>query len=186
VIPTRYVVTDAEGVRAELESLDSEQATIRLNDGRLVAVPRSVLVAQTDDSHRVEFSLTRFLQDGVMVVPVVAETLDVGKRTVERTVRISKTLETKDVTVEEPLRHEHVDVERVEVNRYVDGPVPVREENGTTIVSLVEEVLVVEKRWLLREEIRVTRRVETETFRDVYALRREDIRIERDGDTQSS
>ena len=32
---------------------------------------------------------------------------------------------------------------------------PVREEHDTTIISVVEEVLVVEKRWMLREEIHI-------------------------------
>jgi uncharacterized protein (TIGR02271 family) len=176
---TDYII-DAEGTRAEIESLDSETAMVRLNDGRQAAIPCSVIDEQPDGEYRVGFSLTRFLHDGVMVIPVVVENLDVEKQTIERTVRIIKTIASEDVVVNEPLEHEHVDIERVQVNSYVDGPVPVREEDGATIISLVEEVLVVEKRWLLREEIRVTRRQETEQFHEVYTLRREDARVERD------
>jgi hypothetical protein len=41
-------------------------------------------------------------------------------------------------------------------------PVPVRADNGTTIIVVVEAVLVVEKRWILREEIPFrTQRIET-------------------------
>jgi stress response protein YsnF len=182
VTPTHYIVIDAEGARAEIESLDAEQATIRLNNGQLASVPRSMLSAQTDGSHRVEFSLARFLQDGVVVIPVIEEQLDVGKREVEHVVRISRTVHAKDVVVDEVLRRENVEIERVPVNRYVENPVPVREENGTTIVSLVEEVLVVEKRLLLREEIRITRREETDKFHEVYTLHSEDVHVERDGE----
>ncbi len=175
-------MVDPEGIRAEIESLNSEQATVRLNDGRLISLPRSYLLAQTDGSFRVEFSLSRFLQNGLMVIPVIEEQLDIDKREVQRTVRISKTVEARDVEVNEALRSESIDIERVPVNRYIDSPLPVREENGTTIISLVEEVLVVEKRWLLREEIRISRREAIEPFNEVYTLRREDVHVERDGE----
>jgi hypothetical protein len=52
----------------------------------------------------------------------------------------------REVQVDEPLWCDHVAISRVPMQRVVDGPVPVREENGTTILSVVEEVLVVEKR----------------------------------------
>jgi stress response protein YsnF len=51
-----------------------------------------------------------------------------------------------------------------------------------TIIPLVEEVLVVEKRLLLREEIRVTRRQSAEKFHEVYTLQSEEVHVERDGD----
>ena len=57
--------------------------------------------------------------------------------------------------VDEPLLHDKVAITRVPMQRVVEGPVPVREEHGTTIISVVEEVLVVEKRWMLREEIHI-------------------------------
>ena len=61
----------------------------------------------------------------------------------------------------------------------VDGPVPVREENGTTIISIVEEVLVVEKRLMLREEIHIRKqRIETHQPQHI-TLRSEEVRIER-------
>ena len=65
------------------------------------------------------------------------------------------------------------------MQRVVDGPVPVREENGTTIISVVEEVLVVEKRWMLREEIHIRKR-RTETHQpQQIPLRSEEVQIER-------
>ena len=54
-----------------------------------------------------------------------------------------------------------------------------REENGTTIISVVEEVLVVEKRWMLREEIHIRKR-RTETHQPQrITLRSEDVQVER-------
>jgi uncharacterized protein (TIGR02271 family) len=182
VTPSHYTLIDAEGASAEIEALTSEHATVKLHDGRLVAVPRAAITPQPDQSFRVEFSLSRFLQDGVMIIPVVAETLDVDKRVVEHVVRVSKSVQSKDVTVDEDLLREDVDVERVPVNRYIDVLPSVREENGMTIIPLVEEVLVVEKRLLLREEIRVTRRQSAEKFHEVYTLQSEEVHVERDGD----
>ena len=61
----------------------------------------------------------------------------------------------------------------------MEGPIPVREENGTTIISVVEEVLVVEKRWMLREEIHIRKR-RTETHQpQQITLRSEDVQVER-------
>jgi stress response protein YsnF len=55
----------------------------------------------------------------------------------------------------------------------------VRYEGDTMIVSLLEEVLVVETRLLLKEEVRMTTR-RTETHRPVtVTLRREDVTVER-------
>jgi len=65
------------------------------------------------------------------------------------------------------------------VDRVVAGPVPVRHEGDTMIVPVLEEVLVVEKRLVLKEELRVTRRrVETREPQTV-TLRREDVVVER-------
>jgi stress response protein YsnF len=61
----------------------------------------------------------------------------------------------------------------------VDGLIPVRTEGDTTILSLVEEVLVVEKRWMLREEIHIrTQRIETHQPQRI-TLRSEDVQVER-------
>jgi len=73
----------------------------------------------------------------------------------------------------------HVTITRIPIERVVDGPVPVWEEHGTTILSVVEEVLVVEKRWMLREEIHIrTQRIETHQPQQI-TLRSEDVQVER-------
>ena len=74
---------------------------------------------------------------------------------------------------------EEVEVERVPIRRVVDGPVPIRDEDGTTIIPILEEVLVVEKRLMLKEELHIRKhRVETHQPQRV-TLRREEARIER-------
>jgi len=49
-------------------------------------------------------------------------------------------------------------IERVAVGRILDGPVSQRQEGDTLILPVVEEVLVCEKKMVLKEEIRITTR----------------------------
>jgi uncharacterized protein (TIGR02271 family) len=114
------------------------------------------------------------------VVPVLAEELEVQKRRVETSkVRLTKVVHEREVQVDEPRWREEVEVTRVPMQRVVEGPVPVREEQGTTILSVVEEVLVVEKRWMLREEIHIRRqRIETHQPQQIM-VRSEEVQVER-------
>jgi uncharacterized protein (TIGR02271 family) len=114
------------------------------------------------------------------VVPVLTEELEVQKRQVETgTVRLTKVVHAREVQVDEPLWREEVEVTRVPMQRVVDGPVPVREEQGTMILSVVEEVLVVEKRWMLREEIHI-RKQRRETHQPQrITLHSEEVQVER-------
>jgi uncharacterized protein (TIGR02271 family) len=83
--------------------------------------------------------------------------------------------------VDLPLEKEEVEVERVAVGRVVETAPEIRREGDTLIVPLVEEVLVVEKRLVLREEVRVTtRRSQTRQPQRVM-LRSEEAEIERLG-----
>ena len=115
-----------------------------------------------------------------LVVPVLVEELEVQKRVVETgKVRLTKVVHERETLVDEPLWRENVTITRVPIGRVVEGPVPVREEEGTTILSVVEEVLVVEKRWMLREEIHIRQeRRETHQPQQI-TLRSEEVQIAR-------
>lgn len=99
-----------------------------------------------------------------------------GRARLHKTVEVSPHEET--VTV----GHDEVSVERVPVGELVDHAPEPRWEGDTLIVPLVEEVLVVEKRLRVREELRITRAhvAEQQTVRD--ALRREVARIAWEGE----
>jgi stress response protein YsnF len=85
----------------------------------------------------------------------------------------------REELVDPPLLRDKVKIERVPINRVVEGPLPVRYEGDTMIISLLEEVLVVETRLLLKEEVHITtRRTDTHTPERV-TLRHEDVTIER-------
>ena len=115
-----------------------------------------------------------------VVVPVVAEEIEVDRRWVETgRVRVTKRVSERVEVVDEPTLLEEVHVERVPVDRVVDGPVPIRYEGDTMIVPLFEEVLVVEKRLVLKEELHITKRRREERSPREVTLRSEQARVER-------
>lgn len=95
--------------------------------------------------------------------------------------RLTKQVTSREQVVDEPLRHQRVEVER----RAVVGmplaigewPAPHQEGDPWTL-SVIEEVVVTEKRWRLVEEVRVTRVDGTHRQPQTVTLRREDITIE--------
>ena len=120
--------------------------------------------------------------DERVVMHELDERLRIGTRTVETgRVRLTKRVETREEAVSVPLLREEVEVERVAVGQYVDEAPPVRTEGDVTVFPIVEEVLVVEKRLLLREELRVTRRRTEHVEERTETLRSETIHVERSG-----
>ena len=196
------VLTDRDGLRGFIDEQDAGwddergQVLVRLEDGRQALVPADELRHGGDGSLYLPFSLSELTRvsprasdarkaagargDGAVVVPVVAEQLEVQKRKVEGGgVRIRKTVSEREEVVDEPLMREEVQVRRVPVNKVVDGPVPVRHVGDTMIVSLLEEVLVVEKRLMLKEELHITKE-QVESYRPQRVrLRTEEAVIER-------
>lgn len=117
----------------------------------------------------------------VIVIPLVAETVHVEKLSqVTDRVVVTTHVEAETFRIDAPRVVETIQVERVAIGRRrVEGPIPVRHEGDTTIISVVEEIAVVEKHFFLREEVRVTkRRVEEPQHADV-TVHREVATIER-------
>lgn len=87
-----------------------------------------------------------------------AEDITVARRSIAGdTVRVETTTCTRDHHIDEPLSHTRVQVERVPIGRTVAAVPPVREEGDTTILPVVEEVIVVERRLILKEEVHIRR-----------------------------
>lgn len=192
--PTRVV--GKEGLRGTIETIAQtvgggpSRALIRLERGQTILVPAEALTLQNDGSYYLPvspadvertYSLSGTDRDESIVIPVIAEELEVEKHAVATgRVRLTKTVHEREEVVEAPLLQEEVEVERVTINRVLDAPVEVRYEDATMIIPLMEEVLVVEKRLMLREEIRVTKR-QTETHETQHVtLRTEEINVERE------
>ena len=115
----------------------------------------------------------------VEVIPVLREIAHIATREVETgRVRVHKTVREHDESVEVMLRHEELDVERVPIGREIsEAPTP-WQDGDTYVIPVVEEILVVEKRLVLKEELRIrTRRSEKAAYETVR-LRSEDVKVE--------
>ena len=118
----------------------------------------------------------------VAAIPLVEERLEVGKRRVESgRVKVRVAVDTREEIVPAELSHDEVEIRRVPRNVAVGELPGVRLEGDTTIIPVVEEQLVVEKRLVLVEEIHVVRRTRTAVEEIAVALRSERAEIERDG-----
>ncbi|WP_207431515.1 YsnF/AvaK domain-containing protein [Sabulibacter ruber] len=116
-----------------------------------------------------------------LTIPVIEERVHLDKQVVEKgTVRIVKTVNEQEIPVNIPLLQEEHDIQRVPVNEYVDTPPPpIRYEGDTMIIPILQEVMVVQKRLMVVEELHITKhRVQTQETQHVN-LRREEIRVER-------
>ncbi len=178
------VITDREGRRVKAELLEeTEQGQqIKLEDGRVLFIAHDALVRERSGDALLLGSWDE-LEAGAAeqaVIPLVEETLHVDKREVERgRVRIRTEVRERQETIDETLMHEEVIVERVKVGRVVDAPEPVRYEGELTIIPLYEEVMVVEKRLMLTEELHVRKERSERRDPQQVTLRREEAIIER-------
>ena len=113
-------------------------------------------------------------------VPLVEERAVVLKRKkITGAVRVRTVVRKDEETINEPVHSEEIEVERVPVDRWVEAAVPVRQEGDTTIISLIEEVVVVTKRLRVVEEVRLTKRPTTRNVSKRVTLRREEAVVER-------
>jgi uncharacterized protein (TIGR02271 family) len=115
-----------------------------------------------------------------VVVSLLEEHARIEKESVATgRVRIQKLVDTIEEEASAVLEGERVEISRVAVDRVVDAPPPVRMEDGVTIVPIMEEVLFVEKRLVLKEELHIRRRTTTETVAVPVTLRKERAVIDR-------
>ena len=119
-------------------------------------------------------------QDQSVLIPVIEEQLQVEKQVVETgRVLINKTVREEEQVVTTPVTHDEVSVERVPMNQYVETAPAVRYEGDVTIIPVVKEVLVLEKRLMLVEEVHITNRRITTDDTQRITLRREDVTVDR-------
>jgi len=114
-----------------------------------------------------------------MVVPLVEEKLNVAKRVNQGEVQVHKTVETVEETVNIPLTHDNVVIERMPINQPLSAPVQTRQEGDWLIIPVMEEVLVVQKQLILKEELRVHKRMVTEERQVQETVRKERVEVER-------
>lgn len=113
-------------------------------------------------------------------IPIVEEELEVSKRAVRTgTVRVETTTALVPDLASVLLESSDVEIVRVPIGREVDEVPQVRNEGDITIVPVTEEVLVVLKRLVLKEELHIKRRVTTERVEVPVTLRKQSVTVTR-------
>jgi stress response protein YsnF len=115
------------------------------------------------------------------IVPLVEETATIHKReVVTGKVRVRTVTDTVEERARANLQGAAVEVTRVPVDQVVDTAPEIRTEGDVTIVPVLEEVLVVTKQLVLKEELHIRRQVETETVEVPVTLRKQRAVVERE------
>lgn len=118
------------------------------------------------------------------IVPVLDEQASIETRTVVTgRVRVETRTEMVEEIARARLDGEELEIERVPIGTAIDHVPAVRTEGDVTIIPIVEEVLIVEKRLVLKEELHVRRTATAETVEVPVTLRKQRAFVEHvDGD----
>lgn len=115
-------------------------------------------------------------------IPVLQEELHVDTQQVKTgTVKIHKTISERVEIADVPLSSERVSVQRIPIGQQIeaDSKPQVRYEGDVLIVPIFEEILVVEKRLVLKEELHITRTQQEFHTPQSVVLRSEEVSVER-------
>ena len=127
-----------------------------------------------DDEHRPQD------RTGETALPLLAEEVAVSKQVVETgRVQIARVTHEREQLIDQLLAHEAVEIDRTRIGRQIDAMPAVREEGDTIVIPLVEEVLVVERRLFLKEEVRIRRVRTTERHQESVTLRHQEVVVTR-------
>lgn len=117
------------------------------------------------------------------------EAVVVGRHRVDGdTVRVETVTHEREQRVELDLAHERVEIEHVPVGRVVESVPEIRRDADVTIIPVVEEVLVVERRLVLKEEIYIRRIRGSVRHQETVMLRRQEAvvtRVSKAGETEN-
>jgi uncharacterized protein (TIGR02271 family) len=114
------------------------------------------------------------------IIPVFEEELSVAKRVIETArVQVSRVTHSHQQMVDELLQQEKVEIQRVPVGRPIDAMPSIRQEGDVTIIPVVEEVLKVERRLVLQEEVHIRRIKQTERHQEMVTLRKQEALVSR-------
>lgn len=161
---------------------NSPTTEIALSAGRVFRISTKSLLQQADHSlENLSSANDEYLPTGgEQKIPVIEERLEVGKRTVATgKVLLTKRVNDYDETLDVPLEVIKFTVDRVPMNTVVESTPAIRKEGATTIYPVVSEQVIVTKKLVLVEEVRVTEVHTVEHDRRVVTLSRENVEVVR-------
>ena len=99
--------------------------------------------------------------DGKVVIPLASEGVSITKReVVTGRSQIRLVPDAVEEQLQTTLNAENVEIRRIPVNRHIEPgsrPPEMRTEDGIVIIPVIEEVAVIEKRLVLKEELHIHR-----------------------------
>ena len=87
---------------------------------------------------------------------------------------------TREQLVDKELTHVRVEIKRVPIGRAIEVVPSISQEGDTTIIPVVEEIVVVERRLVLKEEVRIRRVTTKEQHQETVVLRQQEALITRE------
>jgi uncharacterized protein (TIGR02271 family) len=194
-IPVPHVnesVIDRSGKRAVVRHIDpgdsgqTSQIVVALESGEELVLSSALIQRNQEGILALPFRFDEIEQltdqdnDESFVIPVVTEELSLRKEErISGRVRITKTVHEREALLEETVHREEVDVDRVTVNQVVDEISEHYYEGETLVIPIYTEVLVVEKRLMLAEELRITKHRYEQPVQQNVTLRDEEVNVER-------
>jgi uncharacterized protein (TIGR02271 family) len=116
----------------------------------------------------------------VEVIALAEEEVRLDKRMVTTgKVRVRTIVDVETELAKATLDGETVEVRRVPIDRIVDQAPGIRVEDNVTIIPVLEEVLIVEKRLVLKEEVHIRKLATTKEVEIPVELRKQHAVIER-------
>ena len=105
-------------------------------------------------------------------IPLHVEEVSVSRREIENAkVQIALVTGTQEQLIDEELTRVRVEIELVPIGRTIQVVPPISQEGDTTIIPVVEEIVVVERRLVLKEEVRIRRVRTKEQHQETVVLR---------------
>ena len=94
-------------------------------------------------------------------------------------IQVSTATHLREQLVDEILAEDHAQIKRIVIGKIIEDMPSIRQEGNTTIIPVVEEVLVTEKKLFLKQEIHITRITTTSRHQETILLRHQDAVISR-------
>lgn len=112
-------------------------------------------------------------------IELAEEVIDVSKRRVTERLRVRTVVDTREDVAVQSVDTERLEISRKRIDRIIERAPEIRTEGDITIVPVVEEVAVVEKKLMLREEVHIRRVRTSETAEIPVTLRSQRAVVER-------
>jgi uncharacterized protein (TIGR02271 family) len=173
-------IEDIDGIVATIHGVSIDESSLigRLPDNTVVTVPIQFLKAKNNQRYILSRSFQDFTDE--ILIPVVKEEPVIKKRKVDRTrIKIKKSVTEEPKSVQENLASENYDIKRMPLGEIRETPAEVRIEGDVTIIPVQEEILVTQKKILVREEIHIRKFKSEKTENVTVNLKKEEVTIDR-------